>query len=185
MSASTTGSILSKSTGAGKGAVSGRLNYRAVSQIHLCEIMGWTPATINRWISWGAPVDIDASGAKTYDPRKICDWLVSKKLAEGDEEPDAESTSSGSSPALERWRQAKAQRAELELSVLKKTHHHDDEVSAWFLEAAEYVRCGIQGMGRKLAEKLVKTKDADETERMISEELDGILERLASGMEKH
>lgn len=178
----TTGKGTGKSTGGPTGVVSVRINYRAVNQTQLCEIMGWTPATVNRWIVWGAPVDIDASGAKTYDPRKISDWLVSKKLAEGDEEPEAESSAGGSSPALERWRQAKAQRAELELSVIKKTHHHDEQVRAWFIEAAEFVRAGLQGLGKKLSEKISKTGDRLEIEKIIVEEHDAILARLSDGM---
>ena len=145
--------------------------YNKLNQIQLGHALSKDRKTIARWTKDGMPRNDD----KTYDLPACIAWIVEREreavLA------DQAMAASNDSPALERYRQARAETAELDLSVKKGELIHVAEVHEGWAWRMSEVKQGLLF----LAERFSSTLPGQSPERiraMVNTEIRALLDNF-------
>lgn len=145
--------------------------YNKLNQIQLGQALSKDRKTIARWTKDGMPRSDD----KTYCLPKVVEWLLEREkeavLA------DQAMAGTNESPALERYRQARAETAELDLSVKKGELIPVDEVHKNWAWRMSEVKQGLVF----LAERFSSTLPGQSPERIrsiVNTEIRALLENF-------
>ena len=154
-------------------------DYRKVTQSEIAKIFRTNAVTVSRWADAGAPF-VKQGRRKTMDPADIHVWLSDREVAkQAKKSPKISEDDMSFDDNLDKQRYYTAERAKLALErergKLISKEDHDDFVR----QAGDFVRQGFQMMPKKLAVKLAKTKDSNEVEKILNEEIINTLKRLS------
>jgi hypothetical protein len=147
--------------------------YNKLNQLQVGQALGKDRKTISRWTKDGMPRSAD----KTYSLPACVSWLIEreKEAAIGDK-----AMSAGDSPALERYRLARAAMAELDLQTKKGELISVDAVHRqWALQVAE-VAAGLEHLADRLPPILVGTT-REEMQKTIKDEVWRLRDTYARG----
>lgn len=138
--------------------------FNELNGMQLGQAIGKDRRTVTRWTKAGMPRNKD----KTYCLPKVIDWLLTREketlLA------DQAMAGSADSPALERYRLARAETAELDLQVKRESLIPIDDVHRqWALRVAE-VAAGLEVLADRMPPLLVG-KSREEMRTVIDGEV--------------
>lgn len=142
-----------------------RVAAGAVPQTALCAILGSTRKTVLEWQESGLPRHEDG----TYDLAAVFAWV--KEHYEG------KVAGSGNSPALERFRSARAQQEEMRLARLRGELVETAVVQAEWRRIERILVDGLLGLPNRLAQHLAGLQDAPAVYRVLDESLRDLLVR--------
>jgi hypothetical protein len=132
--------------------------YYNLNQIQVGQALARDRKTIARWTHAGMPRNKDGS----YSLPAIVNWLVEREVAAAtsDQAMKGAPAAEADSPALERYRSARAAMAELDLKVKKgELISNGDVARGWALRVAE-VAAGLETLADRLPPLLVgKTRE--------------------------
>lgn len=142
-----------------------KTKWTAKNLAQVAEFFERSQQCINQWRSRGMP---GRPGA--YDLQEVLHWAISHGLLV--ERVGGEDLGDGDSPALERYRAARAQLAELELERQKKTLVPRDAMRNGLSRFAHHLRQLAERMGKRHGpEAAITVNEAiDECGRVIDDE---------------
>lgn len=128
----------------------------------IAKIFGVHPTTVSRWKNNGCPCNPDS----TYSSKAVHKWLLDQATMDM---PKADQ-GGGDSPALERYREARAAMAELDLKVKEgDLIAKEDVATEWAARVAEVV-AGLDYLVDRLP-PLIVGKDRDEIRAVLDSEV--------------
>lgn len=136
---------------------------KKLQRADIAKIFGVHPTTVSRWKPAGCPCSPDG---KIYSAPDVHKWLVDQATADfgKDREPQ------GDSPALERYREARAAMAEIDLKEREGELISREDVSReWALRVAE-ISAGLEFLADRLPPLLVG-KEREEIRKIIADEV--------------
>ena len=139
-------------------------NPKKAKRTEIAAIFGVHPATVSRWKDAGCPCDPEGSIYSSPDVHK---WLIDRATMDMPKDKD---TSTCDSPALERYRIARAAMAELDLKIKEESLIDKDTVSReWALRVSE-VAAGLEFLADRLPPLLVG-KEREDIRAIIDDEV--------------
>jgi len=141
------------------------MSFKSMTQTKLAEALGKHRSTIDRWRKAGLPANPDG---KTHNLSAVVDWLIGRER----ESVIADQAMAGTadSPALERYRMARAAMAEMDLKIKEGELIPVDEVHRqWALRIAE-VAGGLETFADRLPPLLVG-KEREQMRQVIDGEV--------------
>lgn len=137
-----------------------------VNQAELCEVLGVSRKTVKELEADGLPHAGDGRG-KTYWLPDCFSWLRDRW----------DTGASVVSPALERFREARAKTAELDLEVRKKKFLPIATVAAFWAERVNEARVILQSAGQALGPQVVGL-EAAQVKELVDSHLRRACERM-------
>ena len=143
------------------------IDFNSLTRRHMAEICGKTERTITNWVKDGCP---RGSNGKFSAP-EVINWLL---LRESDMASDG-----NDSPALERYREARAKLVEMELKERGDELLDASQVEKEAFDLARQVRDSILGIPNRIADQIVVLDDRVEIIKVLTDELTNALEKLS------
>ena len=135
---------------------------KLMNATELAAAIGKTRQTIHNWVADGLPRRKD----KLFDLPKVIDWLLERERNAA----AMDSASSNDSPALERYRDARARMAELDLATKEGDLIRIDDVhEQWALRVTE-VCSGLEFLADRLS-SVLPGKPREEVQKIVSDEV--------------
>jgi phage terminase Nu1 subunit (DNA packaging protein) len=148
--------------------------FNELNGIQLGQAIGKDRRTVTRWTKAGMPRNKD----KTYCLPKVVEWLLEREKESA--LSDQAMAGAGDSPALERYRLARAAMAEMDLKIKEGELIHVNEVHrAWALRVAE-VAAGLETLADRLPPIMVG-KTREEMQQVIRDEVWRLRDSYARG----
>ena len=138
-------------------------NYNNLNVGQLSQALGKHRSTIHRLIKLGLPRNSD----KTFSLPKVVDWLCAREREGLRDDVDQ------NSPALERFRMARAELAEIELEERRGQFMPLPEIERAWCERVAVVAAGLDSLAERLPPLLIGKK-YDEIRKVVRRETDDL-----------
>ena len=138
-------------------------NYNNLNVGQLSQAIGRHRTTVHRLIKLGLPRNPD----KTFSLPKVIDWLCAREREGLRDDADQ------NSPALERFRMARAELAEIELEERRGQVMSLPEIERAWCERVAVVATGLDSLAERLPPLLIGKKH-DEIRRIVRRETDDL-----------
>ena len=136
------------------------MNFKRLNASKLAEAIGINRSTLYSWLQTGLPRNDD----KTFDLPAVISWMIER------ESRTATPLAEGDSPALERYREARAAMAELDLKERGGELISLEDVTTAWAERVVEVAAGLEHFADRLP-PLLEGKDRAEMRQIIGDEV--------------
>ena len=150
--------------------------FRWTTQAELCALLATDPKVIREWVRAGMPGRTQQGRSVLFDLWQVLPWIKERWLFEF-------RAAESDSPALERYRAARAKREELELGRMEGRLLDRDEVQAGRVARLVALRRGLMSIPRAAAPALAETQEPREVEAYLREKIHELLRAYAAGVQ--